>query len=52
MINKTASGPCTKEDYLRSGTDILAAGYCVYGSATCFAIAIDKKVAIFTSDPR
>jgi fructose-1,6-bisphosphatase I len=41
----------TEEDYLRNGNDIVAAGYCLYGSGTVFTLAIKDKVAIFTLDP-
>jgi len=36
---------------LRSGTDIVAAGYCLYGSSTAFLLATAGKVSIFTLDP-
>ena len=29
----------------------MAAGYCLYGSATCFTIAFEGKTSIFTLDP-
>lgn len=50
-MKSDGKGPITEEDYLRDGNDIIAAGYCLYGSGTCFTLALDKKVSIFTLDP-
>jgi fructose-1,6-bisphosphatase I len=49
---KTEEGtPANDSDWLRDGKDILAGGYCVYGSATMFCIAIGGQVNAFTLDP-
>ena len=45
---KTKSVP---EDYLRNGNDILASGYCLYGSSVHFLLALPNHVAGFTLDP-
>lgn len=33
-------GKIAKEDYLRSGNEFIAAGYCLYGSATMMCLAV------------
>jgi len=43
--------PITEADWQRNGSDILAAGYCLYGSSTHFLLATQGKVSIFTLDP-
>jgi len=41
----------TPEDYLRNGNDIVAAGYCLYGSSVHFLLALPNHVSGFTLDP-
>ena len=41
----------TKEDVLQKGTDLVAAGYCVYGSATILVLCSAQKVDGYTLDP-
>jgi len=48
---KTTSGPGTLEDVLQKGTEIVAAGYMVYGSSTMFVYTTGKGVNGFTLDP-
>jgi len=36
---------------LRNGNDILAAGYCLYGSSVHFLLALPNHVSGFTLDP-
>ena len=36
---------------LRPGTDLLCAGYCMYGSSTQFVLATESGVYVFTLDP-
>ena len=49
---KTPEGtPATKEDYLRSGRDMIAAGYIIYGSGTVFVLSTGEGVFAFTLDP-
>jgi fructose-1,6-bisphosphatase I len=43
--------PVTEADYMRNGTDLVCGGYCVYGSATMFVIALAGEVNGFTLDP-
>jgi len=43
--------PAVDEDVLRSGRDLIAAGYIVYGSGTVLVIASDAGVHGFTLDP-
>jgi len=38
-------------DLLRPGTDIIAAGYVLYGPATVFVLATGRGVDVFTQDP-
>lgn len=38
-------------DVLQKGTDLVAAGYCVYGSATILVLCTEKKVDGYTLDP-
>jgi fructose-1,6-bisphosphatase I len=48
---KTESGPGTLEDCLQRGTDIVAAGYIVYGSSTMLVYSTGDGVHGFTLDP-
>lgn len=41
----------TAEDILQSGTELVAAGYVVYGSGTVLVLAMDGHVNGFTLDP-
>jgi fructose-1,6-bisphosphatase I len=47
---KTPSGPGTLEDVLQRGTDIVAAGYLVYGSSTMLVYTAGHGVNGFTLD--
>jgi fructose-1,6-bisphosphatase I len=44
-------GPANAEDILRQGTEMMAAGYVVYGSGTVLVLAVDGTVNGFTLDP-
>lgn len=48
---KNSEGPATVNDILRSGHDIVCAGYCAYGSATELVISYGHGVERFTLDP-
>lgn len=49
---KTEEGsPAQKEDYLRSGRDMVAAGYIIYGSGTVLVLSTGEGVFGFTLDP-
>jgi len=48
---KTSEGPATVDDILRSGDEIICAGYCAYGSATELMITYGHGVERFTLDP-
>lgn len=41
----------TDEDILQPGTEVVAAGYVVYGSGTVMVLAVDGQVNGFTLDP-
>ena len=43
--------PATPEDILQAGTEVVAAGYIVYGSGTVMVLAVDGQVNGFTLDP-
>jgi len=43
--------PATPEDILQPGTEVMAAGYVVYGSGTVLVLAVDGQVNGFTLDP-
>lgn len=43
--------PCTKEDFLQTGRNQVAAGYMVYGSSTMMVYATRRGVNGFTLDP-
>ncbi|KAI3425124.1 hypothetical protein D9Q98_008896 [Chlorella vulgaris] len=45
------SGKYTLEDVMRPGTEMVAAGYCMYGSMSYMMITTGKGVAGFTLDP-
>jgi fructose-1,6-bisphosphatase I len=48
---KTEDGPVQEEDFLRSGREIVAAGYLVYGSSTMLVLSTGHGVNGFTLDP-
>ena len=48
---KTASGRGTLEDCLQKGSDIVAAGYVIYGSSTMLVYSTGEGVHGFTLDP-
>ena len=48
---KEGSGPGTLSDALRPGTDIVAAGYIVYGAGTVLVLSTGNGVQGFTLDP-
>ncbi len=41
----------TQEDILQAGSEVVAAGYVVYGSGTVLVLAVDGQVNGFTLDP-
>lgn len=43
--------PATEQDYLRSGRDMVASGYIIYGSGTVFVLSTGDGVYGFTLDP-
>lgn len=43
--------PCTDEDFLRKGTDMVAAGYVLYGTSTILVYSTGKGLNGFTLDP-
>jgi fructose-1,6-bisphosphatase I len=45
------SGPGTLEDFLQPGTELVAAGYVIYGSSTMLMYTTGKGVNGFTLDP-
>jgi fructose-1,6-bisphosphatase I len=45
------SGPCTKEDFLQKGSDLVAAGYVLYGTSTILVYTTGRGVNGFTLDP-
>ena len=45
------SGPASEADILRSGREMICAGYCDYGSATELVITYGQGVQRFTLDP-
>lgn len=52
FARKTPEGtPATLEDALRPGTDLIAAGYIVYGSGTILVLATGHGVHGFSLDP-
>jgi fructose-1,6-bisphosphatase I len=48
---KTKEGPGTLEDVLQKGSDLVAAGYIVYGSSTMMVYSTGNGVNGFTLDP-
>lgn len=48
---KSKSGPATLDDCLQSGSNQIAAGYCIYGSSTIMVYTAGKGVHGFTLDP-
>eukprot|EP00668_Euglena_longa_P001858 GGOE01002179.1.p1 GENE.GGOE01002179.1~~GGOE01002179.1.p1 ORF type:complete len:365 (-),score=105.70 GGOE01002179.1:163-1236(-) len=52
VYEKISNGPATLADILRTGNDIVVAGYCMYGAATELVITFkDHGVHRFTLDP-
>jgi fructose-1,6-bisphosphatase I len=48
---KTKDQPDVNVDLLQTGENLIASGYCVYGSSTQLVLCIDKKVNGYTLDP-
>jgi fructose-1,6-bisphosphatase I len=44
-------GPCQLEDFLQKGTDLVAAGYVLYGTSTLLVYTTGRGVNGFTLDP-
>ena len=44
-------GPCMMEDFLQKGTDLVAAGYVLYGTSTLLVYTAGNGVNAFTLDP-
>lgn len=44
-------GPATMQDTLQKGSDMVAAGYALYGSATVIVLATELSVDMFMLDP-
>jgi len=44
-------GPCQLEDFLQKGTDLVAAGYVLYGTSTILVYSTGRGVNGFTLDP-
>ena len=52
VYEKKGAGPASAEDILRTGNDIVVAGYCMYGAATELVVTFKGKgVHGFTLDP-
>ncbi len=45
------SGPCTLGDFLQKGTELVAAGYVLYGTSTLLVYTTGRGVNGFTLDP-
>ncbi len=45
------SGPCDLDDFLQAGTDLVAAGYVLYGTSTILVYSTGNGVNGFTLDP-
>ncbi len=45
------SGPCKMEDFLQKGTEMVAAGYVLYGTSTLLVYSTGQGVNGFTLDP-
>lgn len=48
---KSPVGEVQKEDIMQKGSELITAGFCVYGSSTQMIICIDKVVNGYTLDP-
>jgi fructose-1,6-bisphosphatase I len=46
-----ASGPCTIDDFLQKGSDMVASGYVLYGTSTLLVYTTGHGVNAFTLDP-
>ncbi len=46
-----SSGPCQLEDFLQKGTELVAAGYVIYGTSTILVYTTGRGVNGFTLDP-
>lgn len=44
-------GPCEEKDFLQKGTDLVAAGYVIYGTSTILVYTTGRGVNGFTLDP-
>jgi fructose-1,6-bisphosphatase I len=53
VLRKDHQGPTTEQDFLRPGRELLAAGYCLYGSSTMLVISTGASGGVhgFTYDP-
>ncbi|MBM4360145.1 MAG: class 1 fructose-bisphosphatase [Deltaproteobacteria bacterium] len=51
VYRKDHDGPATREDFLKPGSELQAAGYVIYGSSTQFVITTGGAVHGFTYDP-
>jgi fructose-1,6-bisphosphatase I len=51
VLAKRSEGAAIEEDFLQKGTELLAAGYVIYGSSTMFVITTGEGVHGFTYDP-
>ena len=45
------NGPCTLDDFLQKGSELVAAGYVLYGTSTILVYSTGKGVNAFTLDP-
>lgn len=50
-VYEKTPGPGCVEDVLRPGNELVAAGYCMYGSSTQMVITMGHGVHVFTLDP-
>ncbi|MCB0643496.1 MAG: class 1 fructose-bisphosphatase, partial [Phaeodactylibacter sp.] len=46
-----SNGPCTIDDFLQKGTELVAAGYVLYGTSTLLVYSTGRGVNGFTLDP-
>lgn len=51
IYKRNTKGPATVKDILRPGSELCAAGYCMYGSATQIVLTFGKGAHLFTHDP-
>jgi fructose-1,6-bisphosphatase I len=51
LRRRNRSGPVSKADLLQPGRNLVAAGYVLYGSATCLVYSTGNGVNEFTLDP-